>query len=55
MVKCGIKKYDSLPGRIGIMDIDVMRYDLCIQMKKIMILRKALDEAVILNKKSKRR
>lgn len=28
MAKCGIKKYDNLPSRVGIYDVDYMRWRL---------------------------
>lgn len=55
MAQCGIKKYDSLPSRVGLMDVDAMRSSLCIERSREKILIKALDRAVILNKKNKRR
>lgn len=28
MAECGIKKYDELPGRIGLIDVDYLRFRL---------------------------
>ena len=34
MPNCGIKKYDDLPSRVGLIDVDALRYELYINLKK---------------------
>ena len=35
MAQCGIKKYDSLPGRVGFIDVDAARAALSSSFKRI--------------------
>ena len=58
MTKTGIKKYDSLPARIGRIDVDCLRYDYDLNNREIAIITKdlkkikeRLDKAVKQNKK----
>ena len=55
MAQCGIKKYDLLPGRVGLIDVDAARSALSIHNSVTDHIKKRLDKAVELNKKSKRR
>ena len=55
MARCGIKKYDELPSRMGLKDIDAMRAALSKHLAVVEQLKRKLDEAVKINKKSKRR
>lgn len=43
MVKCGIKRYDDLPARIGKIDVDILRFGLS---KADNNLKKALRQKV---------
>ena len=54
MAQCGIKKYDSLPGRVGFIDVDAARAALSSSFKRIESLKQKLDKAIILNKNGKR-
>lgn len=47
---CNIKKYDELPGRVGLTDVDAMRAALFRHMAVVERLKKKLDEAVKRNK-----
>ena len=40
MAKCGKKRYDELPGRVGFIDVDSLRYALSRVLKK----RKKIEE-----------
>jgi hypothetical protein len=44
--KCGIKEYDKLPGRVGLIDVDALRYSLGEHLKKIEYYKQQLDKAV---------
>ena len=54
MSKCGIKKYDELPGRVGFKDVDAMRAALSRHMGVVEHLKSKLDEAMKLNKENKK-
>ena len=45
---CGIKEYDKLPGRVGIIDVDALRYALGENMKKVELIKQKLDKALFL-------
>jgi len=49
MAKCGIKKYDELPSRVGWLDVDYLRYRLDkekkMAKKKIDKIKKELNKA----------
>jgi len=45
MAKCGITKYDNLPGRVGFTDVDALRYALGRNFKQHERLVKKLDKA----------
>jgi hypothetical protein len=52
--KCGIKKYDELPSRIGLKDIDAMRAALSKHLSVVEQLKRKLDDSVKLyNTKTK--
>ena len=51
--KCNIKKYDVLPSRIGLKDVDAMRAALSKHMAIVERLRYNLDNAIKLNKENK--
>jgi hypothetical protein len=53
MSKCNIKKYDALPGRVGLIDVDAARYGLGEAMKRVELIKQKLDKAVFLNKQKK--
>jgi hypothetical protein len=54
MAKCNIKKYDELPSRIGLKDIDAMRAALSKHNAIVEHLKRKLDDAVKLNKQNKK-
>jgi len=62
MLKCNIKKYDDLPGRIGFKDIDAMRAALIWNQSSIVKrlaviehLKRKLDDAVKQNNLNKKK
>lgn len=48
MANCGIKEYDKLPGRVGLIDVDALRYALGENLKKVEYIKQKLDKAVFL-------
>lgn len=48
MAKCGIKEYDKLPGRVGLIDVDALRYALGENMKKVEFIKQKLDKAIFI-------
>ena len=54
MANCGIKEYDSLPGRVGLIDVDAARYGLGEAMKKVELIKQRLDKAMWLHKENER-
>jgi flagellar biogenesis protein FliO len=54
MAKCGIKTYDALPGRVGLIDVDATRYALGETLKRVEFLKQKLDKAVYLEKEKKK-
>ena len=54
MAKCNIKKYDELPGRVGLKDVDAMRGALSRHMSVVEHLKDKLDAAIKLNKENKK-
>jgi len=50
MAKCDIPIYDELPGRVGFIDVDYLRYELNNHIKSEEKIRKELDKAVEKNK-----
>lgn len=55
MVETGIKKYDSLPGRVGLSDIDYMRYLFQLYKQQMENVQYQLDEIANNLQKEKRR
>ena len=55
MVQTGIKKYDKLPSRVGLTDVDALRYYYVINKKKYIKIKIELDNIIkkSLNKKIK--
>lgn len=51
--RCGIKKYDELPSRVGFIDVDAKRAALSKHMAIVERIRYNLDKAIKLNKQSK--
>jgi len=51
--KCGIKKYDELPSRVGFIDVDAKRAALSKHIAIVERIRYNLDKAIKLNKQSK--
>ncbi|MHA1685286.1 MAG: hypothetical protein ACTSYD_02635 [Candidatus Heimdallarchaeaceae archaeon] len=47
MAECGVKKYDNLPARVGVYDVDAMRYHYWTILKKIEKLKKEKKELEI--------
>ena len=46
MADCGIKKYDELPGRVGLIDVDYLRYSLERNMEEHKRIIKKLNRAL---------
>lgn len=46
-MKCGIKKYDELPSRVGFIDVDFLRYFLDRNNKQRKIILNKLNKARI--------
>jgi hypothetical protein len=55
MSKCGIKKYDELPSRVGFKDVDAMRAALSKSIAVVEQLKRKLDEAIKINKINKQK
>ena len=55
MAKCGIKLYDALPGRVGLIDVDAARYGLVEELKRVELIKQKLDKAIYLHKKEKKK
>jgi len=55
MARCGIKEYDSLPGRVGWIDVDAARYGLGEAMKRVELIKQKLDKAMYLHKEKERK
>ncbi len=51
MANCGIKKYDDLPSRVGLIDVDALRYELYTNLKKEV--ENAKQKKLILDKLNK--
>lgn len=45
MATCGIYKFDKLPARVGLIDVDYLRFRLSENMKKAFPIVKQLEEA----------
>lgn len=45
MAKCSIKKYDVLPARVGLIDVDYLRFKLLQNMERAVPIIKQLEEA----------
>ena len=45
MAKCGIKKYDELPGRVGWIDVDYLRYEFAFTEKRLKKIKSMLEKA----------
>lgn len=45
MAKCGIKKYDILPARVGWTDVDYLRYQLAHFQKLANMYKEKLEQA----------
>ena len=43
---CGIKKYDRLPARIALTDVDALRFELHRALMKTKLIRKILNKAI---------
>lgn len=46
MAKCGVKKYDNLPARVGWWDVDAMRFAYGETLKRKRSLEAKLDKAI---------
>jgi len=54
MANCGIKEYDALPGRVGLIDVDAARYGLGEALKRVELIKQKLDKAMYLHKEKEK-
>ena len=54
MVKTNIKKYDDLPARVGVIDVDYLRFEYNETAKRTKWVEEGLSEAIRIDRGKKR-